>query len=85
MKGANRKMKEQELKRCPFCGGLPEVGMGTDGARIRCSVCGVSTEYFRDTAPVITKMENSRYFEKTKEGTYGINEAFEFWNRRLED
>lgn len=78
-------MEKEQLKRCPFCGGMAEVDMGTDGARIRCSVCGVSTEYYKDTSPSFEKggMGDSRDYRMVKSGTYGINEAFEIWNRRL--
>lgn len=37
-------MNREDLKKCPFCGGEAEIrDIGSDGAVVRCRVCGSGT------------------------------------------
>lgn len=74
----------EELKMCPFCGGSPEVECGTSGARIRCSRCGISTDYCEDTVHFIQGGHGSIYRQE-KVGDYGVSYAAQKWNNRVGD
>lgn len=72
------------LKKCPFCNGKAEVEIGTDGALIKCSICGIRTEYYKDTPASFSRggMGNLNDFRILRQGTDGIQEAIQVWNRR---
>lgn len=74
-----------ELKKCPFCGGIAEAENGITGARIKCLYCGASTEYYEDIPMSFAPggMGNLNDFHVVSKGRYGVNEAFEAWNRRV--
>lgn len=70
------------MKACPFCGGRAEVEAGTDGARIRCSRCGISTDYYEDNVHFI-KGGQGTVFVQEKVGDYGACYAAQKWNSRI--
>ena len=39
-------MKKHDIKRCPFCGGMPSLDKADGGARVTCMVCFAKGPYF---------------------------------------
>ena len=40
---------DSELKKCPFCGGVVDVDMGTIGGIFKCQECSAKVYIFQDT------------------------------------
>lgn len=41
-------MYRMDIKPCPFCGSIAEVGGCCHGSFVECRECGAKTKYYRD-------------------------------------
>ena len=63
---------------CKFCGGEAEILVGTDGAEIRCSRCGITTGYIKDEDGFMEHVGGDMYIRHRT--PKGINRAIDVWN-----